>query len=467
MDNGDTPTATSAQKGDGTSGHTYLMATFVSDAFAGPVYIRSGAAVGGVLGIYENNADFNGYLRIHAWVTQGDSSTPRGTICTYEDADECSATATQSGEDIDSETSDNTIAAQTGDRLVIEVGVKANTTGTQAGACLYYGGNGSDLTDGGDPTTKIGYFTIVTQDVPTVTALDPTETAENTTASVTITGTNFLGATGVTVGGHAATSVSVASATSITCTFPAHAVAADEDVVVTTPAGVSAHATAAHFDYYEDLISNTGQGTVTVGTVSVTASSGKLKYTGAGAVSINPVTISSGTASHIIIVSESGVTVSTPSVSGAGHQNAGATGVATTSTPQVAGAGTVILSGSGLLTASGPTVSGSGIRTPAHVYGSGSLTTNTTAASGAGTDHVVGTGTVSLHRPAVSDGRGSVERGVFGVGLLSVTAAEFGFTRGLVTTRGHDPHSIPVTRLTKPKRHNLAMPNTTLSIKRG
>ena len=54
--------------------------------------------------------------------------------------------------------------------------------------------------------------------------------------AVTITGTGFTEATGVTFGGVAATSVVVVSATSITCVSPAHA-AGTVDVVVLDPTG--------------------------------------------------------------------------------------------------------------------------------------------------------------------------------------------------------------------------------------
>lgn len=54
--------------------------------------------------------------------------------------------------------------------------------------------------------------------------------------SVNLVGTNFTGATGVTFGGTAATAVVVNSATSITCTVPAHVTGA-VSVVVTTPSG--------------------------------------------------------------------------------------------------------------------------------------------------------------------------------------------------------------------------------------
>ena len=57
--------------------------------------------------------------------------------------------------------------------------------------------------------------------------------------SVTLTGTNFTGATGVTFGGVAATSVVVVNPTTITCTVPAHGTGS-VSVVVTTPGGSNA-----------------------------------------------------------------------------------------------------------------------------------------------------------------------------------------------------------------------------------
>jgi hypothetical protein len=57
--------------------------------------------------------------------------------------------------------------------------------------------------------------------------------------TVTLTGTNFTGATGVTFGGVAATSVLVVNATTITCTAPAHA-SGTVDVIVTNPGGTNA-----------------------------------------------------------------------------------------------------------------------------------------------------------------------------------------------------------------------------------
>ena len=66
--------------------------------------------------------------------------------------------------------------------------------------------------------------------------------------SVTLTGTNFTGATGVTFGGTSATGVTVNSSTSITCTVPAHA-SGVVDVIVTTPSGSNAAGNNA-FEYF-------------------------------------------------------------------------------------------------------------------------------------------------------------------------------------------------------------------------
>jgi uncharacterized repeat protein (TIGR03803 family) len=74
---------------------------------------------------------------------------------------------------------------------------------------------------------------------PTISTVTP---AMGTTAggtNVTITGTDFLGATAVTFGGMAATSFTVDSATQITATTPTHAAGA-VSVEVTTPGGTNA-----------------------------------------------------------------------------------------------------------------------------------------------------------------------------------------------------------------------------------
>ena len=74
---------------------------------------------------------------------------------------------------------------------------------------------------------------------PTVTGVSPSGGLPAGGTSVTITGTNFTGATGVTFGGTAATNVVVVSATSITAKTPAKTAGA-VSVVVTTPGGTNA-----------------------------------------------------------------------------------------------------------------------------------------------------------------------------------------------------------------------------------
>jgi len=71
---------------------------------------------------------------------------------------------------------------------------------------------------------------------PTLTSISPNVGGISGGAAVTLTGANFTGATGVTIGGVACTSVVVVSATSITCVTPAGS-AGDASVVVTTPDG--------------------------------------------------------------------------------------------------------------------------------------------------------------------------------------------------------------------------------------
>lgn len=73
-------------------------------------------------------------------------------------------------------------------------------------------------------------------DSPTFGSISPGAGLTAGGESVTITGTNFVRGMTVTIGGVAATAVTVVSSTSLTATTPAHA-AGRVDVVVTTPAG--------------------------------------------------------------------------------------------------------------------------------------------------------------------------------------------------------------------------------------
>ncbi|WP_295436607.1 IPT/TIG domain-containing protein [uncultured Thiodictyon sp.] len=88
-----------------------------------------------------------------------------------------------------------------------------------------YGANGAN-----------GLYTYVPP--PTVTAINPTTGRLTGGQAVIVTGTDLTGATGVTIGGAACALVGVPSATSLTCTTPAHAAGA-ASVLVTTPYGTN------------------------------------------------------------------------------------------------------------------------------------------------------------------------------------------------------------------------------------
>jgi hypothetical protein len=84
--------------------------------------------------------------------------------------------------------------------------------------------------------------------VPTVTNVSPNVGPTTGGTSVTITGTNFTGATSVTFGASNAASVVVNNATQITAVSPSHS-AGTVDIRVTTPVGQSANTTADNFTY--------------------------------------------------------------------------------------------------------------------------------------------------------------------------------------------------------------------------
>ena len=101
--------------------------------------------------------------------------------------------------------------------------VPAHSAGTVDVVVTNPNGQSGTLTDG-----------FIYDPPPTVTSISPTSGTTSGGASVTITGTDFVDGATVTIGGNDATSVTVASATSITATTPAHA-AGTVDVVVTNP----------------------------------------------------------------------------------------------------------------------------------------------------------------------------------------------------------------------------------------
>lgn len=100
---------------------------------------------------FESNADADMFFHIHAWVTQGDSSTPRGVLLSdYIDNNELPTS--EQGHAI-TQQSVSSVDAEVGDRIVVEVGYRAtnSTTSSRTGR-TYHGGTGADITVGGAVT---------------------------------------------------------------------------------------------------------------------------------------------------------------------------------------------------------------------------------------------------------------------------------------------------------------------------
>lgn len=124
----------------------------------------------------------------------------------------------------------------------------AHGTATASGTSIvyspdsgYYGADSFTYTaTNADGTSAPAIVSITVQArAPTLSVISPASGPTAGGTSVTLTGTNLTGATGVTIGGIGATGVAINSATSITVTTPAHA-AGSADITVTTPGGTAA-----------------------------------------------------------------------------------------------------------------------------------------------------------------------------------------------------------------------------------
>ncbi len=124
---------------------------------------------------------------------------------------------------------------------------------------------------------------------PTVTSLSPTSGPTAGGTSVTITGTNFAGATAVKFGATSATTFTVNTATSVTATAPA-GTAGTVDVTVTTTGGTSATSAGDQYTYQAATSLTISAPTVTFpanGVVTVTVSSTAGTPTGNATLSVD------------------------------------------------------------------------------------------------------------------------------------------------------------------------------------
>ena len=154
-------------------------------------------------------------------------------------------------------------------------------TPTTAGA-YSFSVTATDTTPGG-PVSLTAAYTLTVTGAPSVTSVSPSSDFTYGGATITISGTNLLGASGVTIGGTAATNVVVTNAGSISATVPPGA-AGTASVVVTTGGGASG--ANGFFSYRVPTPSpNPPAGPLTAGavgsaySVSLTATGGTAPYT--------------------------------------------------------------------------------------------------------------------------------------------------------------------------------------------
>lgn len=318
------------------------------------------------------------------------------------------------------------------------------------------------VTTAGGTATGIGFFTYI--ELPTVSSVSPPSGPPGGGTTIVITGTNFTGATNVTIGGSNATSYTVMSATSISATTPAHAAGA-VDVVVTTPGGT---ATGTNLFTYvvatPPTISSvappngpvTGGTSITItgtnfaGTNSVTV--GGTAVTGFTVMSAT--TITATTAAHAAGVVDVVVTNADGSGTGTGlftylAPTPSISSVAPSSGP-IAGGTTITITGTNFAGTTSVTVGGSAVA--AYTVMSATTITATTAARAAGVADVVvtnasgtatGTGlftyvdptpTISGVAPATGPVAGGTAITITGTNFAGTTSVSIGGTAAAAFT---------------------------------
>jgi hypothetical protein len=161
-------------------------------------------------------------------------------------------------------------------------------------------------TSAGTSATGSGDHYSYTSSAPTVTSVSPNTgpTAGGTT--VAIKGTNLAGATAVSVGGQAATGISVASASEVDATVPPGS-AGTVDVTVTTPVGTSATSPTDEFTYVAP------PAVTSVSPASGPVAGGRtVRIDGGGFSGVTTVSFGGASATNVNVVSASELTVTAP-----------------------------------------------------------------------------------------------------------------------------------------------------------
>ena len=150
---------------------------------------------------------------------------------------------------------------------------------------------------------------------PTIAGLNPATGPMAGGTAVTITGTNFTGATAVMFGANAATDVTVVSATSITATAPAGGatVAETVGVTVTTPAGTSAPTAVDHYAYAAPPAVTTVPTVTAVSPPTGPMAGGTaVTITGTNFTGATAVTFDETAATNVTVVSDTEITATSP-----------------------------------------------------------------------------------------------------------------------------------------------------------
>jgi YD repeat-containing protein len=160
--------------------------------------------------------------------------------------------------------------------------------------------------------TSADQFTYVAPPVPVITGVGPPSGTTAGGYTVSVVGRGFTGASAVSFGGTAGTSLYIISDTTLQITAPAHG-AGVVDVQITTPGGTSAVTAADQFTYVTTAPSS-GPPTVTgVGPVTGTTLGGYYVYvTGSGFTGATAVTFGSTAGSYLWFYSDSLVRITAP-----------------------------------------------------------------------------------------------------------------------------------------------------------
>ncbi|HVU60543.1 MAG TPA: IPT/TIG domain-containing protein [Mycobacteriales bacterium] len=243
-----------------------------------------------------------GSISDKAALTNGEGPTgPTGTI-TFKaygpDDTTCSGTPTVS------------VVAVNGDGNYVSSSFAPTTAGTYLFVASYSGDANNNPVSGscGDADESVTVSPVST--VPTVTKVSPTSGSTAGGTSVTVTGSGFTGATAVTFGGTAGTSLVVNSDTSVTVTSPAHA-AGTVNVRVTTPAGQSAVVTPA--DQFTYSAAPVGPTVTKVSPSSGSSAGGtSVTVTGTGFTGATAVTFGGTAGTNVVVKSATSITVTSP-----------------------------------------------------------------------------------------------------------------------------------------------------------